>query len=1423
MVVGDGSDGAVVPQRAVNSTAPGNDQESWIAVNSMVVGWLRTSITPRVRSTVSFITDAHNLWENLKERFCVGNKVRVHHLRTQIASCRQDGQPVIDYYGKLQSMWDELYLYKPLPACTCSAVHQYAKDREEEKVNKFVMGLDESRFGNVIQAIVDADPSPDLAQAYARVIREEQRLLNAKARETQTDAVGFATRRDSSMEMVQQQLTAWNPQNKNKERSNLLCSHCGKTGHEKAFCWQIIGFPEWVTERAGRGGGGRGASRGGRGSVSLGRGRGQANVAHATSSNASVFPEFTAEQWKAISLMAQTQSGGGNPDKLSGKRFGDVIIDIGASHHMTGNLSLLCEVTITPPWSIGFADGSKTMSMCMGVFPITDVISLQNVLYVPDLNCTLISDRSSRTLIGAGEERDGVYYLTDVTTVRANKVDAVSDQALWHRRLGHPAFSVFSALPFSDISRSDASPSPCDVCFRAKQTREVFPESLNKTMECFELIHVDVWGPYRVPSSCGASYFLTIVDDFSRSVWIHLLLAKSEVRQFLQKFCAYSEKQFGKTVKTIRSDNGTEFTCLSSFFKEHGIMHQTSCVATPQQNGRVERKHRHILNVARSLLFQASLPVKFWGEAVLTAAHVINRTPTSIHKGRSPYELLFGSKPSYDQLKVFGSSCYTHVRSRDKDKFGERSRHCIFVGYPFGKKEWRVYDLETEEFVVSRDVVFQEDVFPFRDTQRDVEGRVSSSPTFVDDDWNIVTNLEDTTVEDRGSNLEDRGSSETSIVSPPTSDSLAIVRVSHNETFVSEPATPVSHTIQPVSHTTPSVSPAAPETSIISLDSVSPTPQDPISTDESVDPPLGRGQRPKAPPKSLADYLVYNVSCIDNTHPVLSDSEFVSPKMVPGNTPYLLENFISDALFSPGHQAFLAAIIAGKVPKNYREALLDKIWCDAMVKEVDACELTKTWSIIDLPPGKVALGNSWVYTLKYNADGTLERHKARLVVLGNHQVEGEDFTETFAPVAKMTTLRSLLKIIAANNWEVHQMDVHNAFLRGDLDEEVYMKLSLGFRHKDPNKVCRLHKSLYGLKQAPRCWFAKLTTALKEVGFVQSYSDYSLFIYSKNSVEIRVLIYVDDLLICGNKSAALSKFKEYLGECFRMKDLGRMKYFLGLEVARSNEGIFLSQRKYTLDIVAETGLLGSKPVCFPMEEKHNLARDTSPFLADPLPYRRLVGRLIYLLLTRPDLSYSVHILSQFMHTPREAHWEAALHVVRFLKYTAGQGILYSSKPDLTPTAYCDSDYAGCPMTRRSLSAYVMFLGGSPISWKTRKQGIVSRSSAEAEYRSMRLALDEVLSLRQLLKELGFPFTAPVRLFCDSEAAIHIAANPVFHERTKHVEADCHAVRDVVLDGTIATIHVGTTDQLADLLTKPLGRPQFESLVSKLSIVNLHAPT
>lgn len=273
----------------------------------------------------------------------------------------------------------------------------------------------------------------------------------------------------------------------------------------------------------------------------------------------------------------------------------------------------------------------------------------------------------------------------------------------------------------------------CDVCLRAKQTREKFSLSEHVASDAFELIHCDLWGPYRTASSCGAFYFMTIVDDYSRGVWIYLVGDKREVSQTLLNFFALIKRQFDKQIKIFRSDNGMEFICMKHYFHEHGIVFQTSCVATPQQNGRVERKHRHILNIARALRFQGNLPIDFWGECVLTAGYLLNRTPSTVLNGKTPYEMLHGQAPSTEHIRVFGCLCYAHNHNRKGDKFANKSRKCIFIGYPYEKKGWKLFDLESREQFVSRDVEFVETEYPFAD-KLDIVPRKMLTPMIQDEE-----------------------------------------------------------------------------------------------------------------------------------------------------------------------------------------------------------------------------------------------------------------------------------------------------------------------------------------------------------------------------------------------------------------------------------------------------------------------------------------------------------------------------------------------------------------------------------------------------------------------------------------------------------------------------------------------------------------
>lgn len=319
--------------------------------------------------------------------------------------------------------------------------------------------------------------------------------------------------------------------------------------------------------------------------------------------------------------------------------------------------------------------------------------------------------------------------------------------------------------------------------------------------------------------------------------------------------------------------------------------------------------------------------------------------------------------------------------------------------------------------------------------------------------------------------------------------------------------------------------------------------------------------------------------------------------------------------------------------------------------------------------------------------------------------------------------------------------------------------------------------------------------------MQSKHDYALFTRAKGTSVIYLMIYVDDILIMGDDDSAVKKLKDHLHLSFHIKDLGPLKYFLGIEIARSDLGISLSQRKFVMEIISEAGLSCCKPAIIPIEHNAKLtsidydagtSSSNDPLLKDPTSYQRLVGKLIYLTMTRLDICYAVQTLSQFMHSPKQSHMNIALKVVKYLKRCPGLRIFLSRKCNMEMTAYCDVDYATCPMSRRSITGFCIKFGESLLSWKTKKQSIVSLSSAEAEYRSMAKTVCEIVWLRGLLLDLGVQVKGPILLFCDNDSALNLAANLVLHERTKHIEVDCHFTREKIKEGVIETRGIRTIE-------------------------------
>ncbi|GKD29571.1 retrovirus-related pol polyprotein from transposon TNT 1-94 [Tanacetum coccineum] len=429
-----------------------------------------------------------------------------------------------------------------------------------------------------------------------------------------------------------------------------------------------------------------------------------------------------------------------------------------------------------------------------------------------------------------------------------------------------------------------------------------------------------------------------------------------------------------------------------------------------------------------------------------------------------------------------------------------------------------------------------------------------------------------------------------------------------------------------------------------------------------------------------------------------------------------------------------------------------------MTTKIHALENNKTWIFTSLPSGKTLIGSKRVYKIKLKADGTIDRYKARLVVKGFNQKKGIYYIETFAPMAKMPTVRTLIAVAVQNGWPIQQLDVNNAFLHGDLNEEVYMTVLQGYPHSlPPNTVCKLTKSLYGLKQANRQWFEKLTTFLLSLRFKKD-------------------------------TTFLQHIKTQLHNKFSIKDLGPIHYYLGIDILRNLAGLAKSQRKYALDLLKYTDTLDIKPVATQMDPIVKLNEKDSDPLTDPTHYRTIVGKLIYLTLTRPDLFFAAQALSQFSHNPRTPHLAALQRVLRYIKLCPGQGIYFLASNNLKLITYCDSDWASCQTTRRSVSGYDIFLGKSLISWQSKKQLVVSRSSTKVEYRSLADSTCEISWLKCLLHDFCINIPTPTLVMCDNASTIALANNPVQNARTKHIEIDCHFVRDKIRQGHIKPLFV-----------------------------------
>ncbi|RVW82043.1 Retrovirus-related Pol polyprotein from transposon TNT 1-94 [Vitis vinifera] len=545
----------------------------------------------------------------------------------------------------------------------------------------------------------------------------------------------------------------------------------------------------------------------------------------------------------------------------------------------------------------------------------------------------------------------------------------------------------------------DISEFHCETCELAKHTRVSFPISNKRSSHPFHLIHSDIWGPSTIPNVSGARWFVSLIDDCTQ-----------------------------------------------------GILHDSLCVNTPQQNGVAERKNGHLLNTTRALLFQGNVPKSYWGEVVLIATYMINRIPSRVLDNKSPVEILKSFYPHFRTSngltpRVFGCTAFVHVHSQHRDKLDPRAIKCVFLGYSSTQKGYKCYNPLARKFYIFADVTFTENKPFFHKSS--LQGEISmmeDSPYVSFEPLDLP-------------HVSTHGDEEPVSSSVPAS-------VTHNfpqfpKVYSREKAIPEQKQVQE------SNSDLGNEITVRS------------------DPPLHT--QPGETSTNSTDNLDLDLPIVRSDPPLHTQ---------PGETSIdSTDNLDLDFPIA---------------------ALTKREWKDAMREEMSALEKNKTWEIVERPKGKNIVDCKWIFTLKYKANGSLERHKARLVAKGYTQTYGVDYQETFAPVAKMNTVRILLSLAAHYNWQLLQYDVKNAFLHGDLDEEIYMNIPPGFEENTGNKVCKLKKALYGLKQSPRAWFGRFAKVMKESRYKQSQGDHTLFIKHSATGGVTALLgYVDDIIVTGN--------------------------------------------------------------------------------------------------------------------------------------------------------------------------------------------------------------------------------------------------------------------------------------------------------------------
>ncbi|GJX22855.1 putative ribonuclease H-like domain-containing protein [Tanacetum coccineum] len=872
-------------------------------------------------------------------------------------------------------------------------------------------------------------------------------------------------------------------------------------------------------------------------------------------------------------------------------------------------------------------------------------------------------------------------------------------------------------------------------------------KSVSSISQPLQLLHMDLFGPTSVRSLNHKTYCLVITDDFSRFSWVFFLRTKDETSGILKDFIRQIENQLNQKVKTIRCDNGTEFKNMDfiKFYRSKGIKKEYSNARTPQQNGVAKRKNRTLIEAARTMLADSFLPNTFWAEAVSTACYVLNRKPREFEETCNITFLenkpnVAGKGPTwlFDLDYLTNSMNYQLVRSEN-----QANKHA-------GPQE-------------ANHNAGIEDIIDAGDSEKEAE---SAQDYFVLPIWSSYSlTVKRSTSKDAGEAPNKHPDLNTD-EKPDANDATEALRKefaqetedlllqagatkTSSTNIVNTASTPVS-TASPyggLSFTDPT-NPDQDDSKIPALEDIYTNPTDGIFTNSSYD---DEG--------AVADFTnlepVVNVSPIptsriNSIHPstlILGDPQSAvqtRSKVTKSSGAYAFISYIQKQRRN-NHKDFqyclFACFLSQNEPKKISKALEDESWVDAMQEELLQFKIHKVWILVDLPYGR-------------------------------RQLEQIGFTETKRMREELwiEAIRIFLAFASYMCFIVYQMDVKSAFLYGKIDEEVYVSQPPGFIDpKCPKKVYKVVKALYGLHQAPRAWYATLSAFLLKNGYRRGTIDKTLFIKKDKHDIILVQVYVDDIIFGSTKKSWCDDFEALMQSRFQMKILKKFNF------------------------------VSVKTTSTPIETQKPLVKDEEASDVDVHLYRSMIGSLMYLTASRPDIMFAVCACSRFQVTPKTSHLSAVKRIFRYLKGKPKLGLWYPRVSSFDLEAYSDSDYAGANLDRKSTTGGCQFLGRRLISWQCKKQTIMATSTTEAEYVAATNCCGQVLWIQNQMLDYGLNFMN-IKIYIDNESTICIVKNPVYHSKTKHIAIRHHFIRDAYEKKLIQVLKIHTDDNVADLLTK-----------------------